>query len=288
MKINIDVKPAVFSEDFNHILESENPISLSFENYERICDVIKNKQGLVYDDLLYRDACTKALDKYKDNTDIFYNEEFKINFYAEYKEIFENDFYASVPEEGEAMYEYLKSFESGINDPHFDYTDEQFVLDVTSTMFGMMYDFEVTELVAYLSEIKYEFTNEEEKLNKLALDEIRKFAINPWVEKTGYEGIIGEGEFVYKLDEITVQSYCKCDFETAMAVHMIDKISKETNLDVYGNEIKEALLSFKNLFEEDENTDKKIYRDDTINLAKELYEAILDLKVNNFIIKNQI
>ena len=288
MKINIDVKPAKFSDDFKHILESENPISLSFENYERVCEVIKNKQGLVYDDILYRDACNKALDTYKDNTDIFYNEDFKVNLYAEYKEIFDNDFYGSVPEEGEAMYNFLNSFESGISDHNFDYNDEQFVLDVTSSMFGIIYDYELNELISYLSDIKYEFTNNEEKLNKLAMDEIIKFAIEPWLSKTGFRGIIGEGELVYKLDEIVVQSYCKCDFETTMALYIVNEVSNEADLSIYSEGIQNRLNIFKDLFIADESTEGKIYSDDTINIAREIYEFILNDEINKFILENQI
>lgn len=43
MKFNLDLEAKKFGENYNYILESENPIALSYENYEDLCTVIENK-----------------------------------------------------------------------------------------------------------------------------------------------------------------------------------------------------------------------------------------------------
>lgn len=280
MKINLNT--GKFEEDFNYVLESENPTALSFDNYEGLCDVMVSKTGLVYDDLLYRNACDKALCDYKDNKELF-NVEFDVNLYDEYEKIKNNGYKGEVPSKDSNLYKFLEEFDSDMKDDDVEYNDEIFAFSIAGFMFSRVYEMEVEKHVKFLEELKYDFKNENPRLSKSALDEIVKFVIEPWVERTEYKGIVGEEDIEYKLDELVAQSYCKCDYETAMAMYFVSDIVKSEKYENYNDEINSKLAQFKELLEQDENSTEKLYSGETITLAKVLYNMILDFKVNEFI-----
>ena len=281
MKFDLDLKTGEFGKTFNHILESENPIALSYDNYEDLSAVIQNKTGFEYDELLYKDACEKALVEFKDNREPF-DVEYGVNVYNEFERIFNNGYKASVPSVETDLYTFLKEFDQDMSDEEVTYTDELFVSNMVAFMFSKLYEYKVKEYVSFIEGLEYAFTNESEKLSKFALDEIVKFAIKPWYEKTGYLGITGEEDIEYKLDELVAQSYCKCDYQTALSMHVITHMI-EKNIGHESSEIQTNLDKFKEMLEVEQVTETSLYSDELVALGFETYMMILNYNVRKFI-----
>ncbi|WP_297520047.1 hypothetical protein [uncultured Clostridium sp.] len=285
MKFDLDLKTGEFGETFNHILESENPIVLSYDNYEDISCVIEAKTGLVYDELLYKDACEKALVEYKNDKSAF-DVEYGVNVYDEFEKIFNNGYEASIPGIETDLYTFLKEFDQDMSDEEVEYSDELFVSNMIAFMFSKLYEAKVKEYVAFIEGLKYEFTNESENLSKFALDEIVRFVINPWHEKTGYLGITGEEDIEYKLDELVAQSYCKCDYQTALSMHVVINMI-ENNIGHESNEIQGNLNGFKEMLQCEELTEESPYSDELIKFGFEIYMMILNYDIRVFIEENK-
>ncbi|MGL5820363.1 MAG: hypothetical protein ACRCYE_01855 [Sarcina sp.] len=285
LDIDLNKIPAKFGDRYNHILESENVIALSEENFERIDELVLRKQGIYYDELLYRNYCNKALEKYSDKKDMF-DVEFGINLYEEYEKIQGNKFEGLIPRKDTQIYKFLAEFGSEIVTEGREYTAKDYVYEMTSYMFSIIYDYEVKKIVHELEHFNLKFTNENEKLSKDVMDEIDKFIIIPWVKMSGYIGIVGDEDIIYGLDELVAQSYCKTDFDTVMAVHVaraivMNKIDFDFELDM---DLK--LQTLKDLFELEES-EHKVYSEKLIELSKNIYELYLNLEVENFLELNK-
>ena len=285
MKFDLDLKTGKFGKTFNHILESENPIALSYDNYEELSEVIENKTGFVYDDLLYKDACEKALVEYKDNRCVF-DVDYGVNLYNEFERIYNSGYNVSIPSPESDLYMFLKEFDQDMSDPEIEYTDELFVSNMIAFMFSRLYEMKVKDYVTFIEGIEYAFTNEAEKLSKFALDEIAKFAIKPWVEKTGYTGITGEEDIEYKLDELVAQSYCKCDYQIALGLYMTTEMIRN-NQKHESIEIQEELDKLAKMLKEEEVTETSLYSDELVQLGFETYLMILNYDVRKFIEENK-
>ncbi|MGL4742364.1 MAG: hypothetical protein ACRC41_16485 [Sarcina sp.] len=285
LDIDLNKIPAVFTERYNHILESENAIALSEENFERIDELVLRKQGLYYDELLYRDYCNKSLERYSDKKDMF-DVEFGINLYEEYEKIQGNNFDGLIPAKDTSMYKFLAEFGSEIVTQEREYTTKDYVYEITSYMFSIIYDYEVKKIVHDIGHFNLEFTNENEKLSKFVMDEIDKFIIIPWVKMTGYIGIVGDEDIIYALDELVAQSYCKTDFDTVMAVHVAKAIVMN-NIELNFNlNIDSKIKTLREMFESNEH-EGSVYSDNLINLSKDIYEIYLTTEVENFINNNK-
>lgn len=285
MKFDLDLKTGKFGKTFNHILESENPIALSYDNYEDLSGVIEAKTGFMYDELLYKDACEKALVEYKDNRSIF-DVDYGVNLYNEFERIFNNGYEASVPSAESDLYMFLKEFDQDMSDEEVEYTDELFVSNMIAFMFSKLYEYKVKEYVAFIEGLEYGFTNEAEKLSKLALDEIAKFVIKPWTSKTGYTGITGEEDIEYKLDELVAQSYCKCDYQTALGVYMTTEMIRN-NEKHESEEIQGELNKLAQMLKVEETSETSLYSDEFVQLGFETYMMILNYDVRKFIEENK-
>ncbi|MGL4450065.1 MAG: hypothetical protein ACRCTZ_02600 [Sarcina sp.] len=285
MKFDLDLKTGKFGKTFNHILESENPIALSYDNYEDLSEVIEAKTGFAYDELLYKDACEKALVEYKDNRNIF-DVDYGVNLYNEFEKIFNNGYEASVPSDESDLYMFLKEFDQDMSDEEVEYTDELFVSNMVAFMFSRLYETKVKDYVAFIEDLEHGFTNESEKLSKLALDEIAKFVINPWIEKTNFEGLTGEEDIEYKLDELVAQSYCKCDYQTALGLYMTTEMVKN-NEKHESKEIQGELNKLASMLKEEKLTKTSVYSDELVQLGFETYMMILNYDVRKFIEENK-
>lgn len=285
MKFDLDLKTGKFGKTFNHILESENPIALSYDNYEDLSGVIEAKTGLMYDELLYKDACEKALVEYKDNRSVF-DVDYGVNLYNEFERIFNNGYKASMPSAESDLYMFLKEFDQDMSDEEVEYTDELFVSNMIAFMFSKLYEYKVKEYVAFIEGLEYGFTNEAEKLSKLALDEIAKFVINPWIEKTDFEGLTGEEDIEYKLDELVAQSYCKCDYQTALGVYMTTEMIRN-NEKHESEEIQGELNKLAQMLKVEETSETSLYSDELVQLGFETYMMILNYDVRKFIEENK-
>ncbi|MGL5574538.1 MAG: hypothetical protein ACRDCW_03170 [Sarcina sp.] len=285
MKFDLDLKTGKFGKTFNHILESENPIALSYDNYEDLSEVIEAKTGFAYDELLYKDACEKALVEYKDNRNIF-DVDYGVNLYNEFEKIFNNGYEASVPSDESDLYMFLKEFDQDMSDEEVEYTDELFVSNMVAFMFSRLYETKVKDYVAFIEDLEHGFTNESEKLSNFALDEIAKFVINPWIEKTNFEGLTGEEDIEYKLDELVAQSYCKCDYQTALGLYMTTEMVKN-NEKHESKEIQGELNKLASMLKEEKLTKTSVYSDELVQLGFETYMMILNYDVRKFIEENK-